>query len=542
MSASVEFNPGRPALRRRFRALPELAKVNAVLLGVFLAALVTLLWPHWRSDPDLSHGFLALPLFLVLLHESRSGTQRFLPPGRARTSLLCVLLAFGLLALCTSGVYAAALDWSHALVAFVLSTSLSLLLAAGLVGFAADGIRLLPLNWSSVVAIVIWPLSAPIPPGSYSRLTIALQLSLTEGVIQTLHLLGIAAVRHGNIIELGTATIGVEDACSGIRSLISCFFAGLFFSATMVRRTRHRVFLIVMSVVLAIVTNFLRSLTLTLLANSGLTISAGLHDATGFAVLGVTAVLLGGLALLLERREPPRQRGVEAEEAFPTARTRATQRLLAAGLGVVAVLAAFFFLNTRPSVRSNLPVPDLAAMLPDSVPGWRVDTAQDLYQFSDTLHTDHLEQRSYFRDRPDALEQITIYLAYWRAGQAPVSLVAMHTPDACWPGSGWVVDRQKSAQPALALPARTLPAAESRFFTSGGYPQYVWFWHLYNGRPITYQDPYSAIALLKIAWHYGFVHDGDQVFVRVSSNRPWSDIAAEPPVTEFFARVRSLGL
>ncbi|HWA85828.1 MAG TPA: exosortase/archaeosortase family protein [Opitutus sp.] len=542
MSASIELSPGKSELRRTFSALPGLVKVNAALLAVFLGVLVALLWPHWRSDPDLSHGFLALPLFLVLLYDSRSGTQRFLPPGRARTTLLGCLLAFGLLAVCASGLYAAALDWSHALVAFVLSVAFALLLAAGVAGFAAEGVRLLPLNWTSLVAIALWPLSAPIPPGSYTRLTIALQLSLPEAVIQTLHLLGIAAVRHGNIIELGSATIGVEDACSGIRSLVSCFFAGLFFSATLVRRPRHRAAIVVLSVVLAIVMNFLRSLTLTLLANSGVSITTRLHDATGFAVLGLTAAILGGLALWLEHREPPRSRAVAPPEKFRAATARPAQRLLAAGLACVAGLAAFFFFNTRPSVRSTLPVPDLAAMLPETVGGWEVDTARDLYQFSDTLRTRFLAQRTYRRERHGGLEQITIYLAYWRAGQAPVSLVAMHTPDACWPGTGWTAIKRTPAQEALELPGRTLPAAESRLFSNSGYPQYVWFWHLYNGRPITYQDPYSTLALLRIAWRYGFIHDGDQVFVRVSSNLPWKEISREPPVTGFFTRVRSLGL
>ena len=63
-----------------------------------------------------------------------------------------------------------------------------------------------------------------------------------------------------------------------------------------------------------------------------------------------------------------------------------------------------------------------------------------------------------------------------------------------------------------------------------------------DGRPIAYENPYSLGELLRIAWRYGFRHNGAQLFVRLSSNRPWSEIADEPLVAEFFARLRPYGL
>jgi hypothetical protein len=171
-----------------------------------------------------------------------------------------------------------------------------------------------------------------------------------------------------------------------------------------------------------------------------------------------------------------------------------------------------------------------------------VRTATDLYQFSATLQTDHLLQRTYLRNTPQGVEQITVYLAYWRAGQAPVSLVASHTPDACWPGSGWELVSGSSGQAQLNVTDRKLAPAEVRLFLAGKFPQYVWFWHLYDGRPIAFRDPYSAKALLQIALHYGFSHEGDQLFVRVSSNRPWSDFSHEPLLAETFRNLQALGL
>jgi len=113
----------------------------------------------------------------------------------------------------------------------------------------------------------------------------------------------------------------------------------------------------------------------------------------GFAVLGVTAALLGGIALLLERRAGPR---------FPGHRRRRRARP-----DIVNFHPAIRHPRARPGLRCFLPrqhpavaadrcpVPNLLAILPAAAPGWRVDTSRDLYQFSDALKTEFLAQRTY---------------------------------------------------------------------------------------------------------------------------------------------------
>ncbi|MEO6876536.1 MAG: exosortase/archaeosortase family protein [Opitutaceae bacterium] len=531
-----------------FASLPTAAKVSVFLLGGLMVSLCALLWPHWLHNPDLSHGLFMPVVFLLLLRESRTGTLRFFPRGGLFTAAFVTLLLGGLLALAAGGLYAAALGWSHDLVAFVLTFALVLLLAAGVAVLASTALRFVPFNWSIVVALILWLLCAPIPPGTYSRLTLSLQLMVSENVLRALHLLGIAASRHGNILELATTSVGIEEACSGVRSLISCIFAGLFFSASLVRRPWSRVLIIGLAAPLALVMNFLRSLTLTLLANSGVSIAGHWHDFTGFAVLGITAALLAGLALLLERKASGQSSAVSSSLAAPTENRfsltpdRAPARLLAISLAIAAALTLFFYANTRPAEHRDAPVPDLAALLPLEAAGWRIGTATNLYQFRDTLQTDHLVQRTYTRMTEHGIEKIIIYLAYWPSGQASVSLVSSHTPDACWPGSGWEAVPVANPRVSLTVGQRTLPLAEARSFESGDFPQNVWFWHLYDGRSITQQNPRSPKELLRLAWHYGFRHEGDQLFVRISSNLPWNDIAQEPLLENVFTRLQPLGL
>jgi exosortase len=529
-----------PAPPRPRTSLPPLARINLVLLAVLITAFSVLLWPQWRHNPELSHGLFMPLIFLLLLHESRTaGPARFLPARGATTVALAGLLAAGLAALATGGLFTAALDWSHALVGFTLACALVLILLAGWLAFASEPVRLVPFNWISFTAIFLWLLCAPIPPGTYMRLTLGLQLWVTRSVLATLHLFGIAAIRDGNLIELAGSTVGVEEACSGVRSLISCVFAGFFFSAALVRRPWARIVVIALAAPLALAMNFFRSLALTLLADRGVDIGHTWHDATGYAVLGVTALLLGGLAWLLARGE---KNGPLASSA-PAARTaRALQPWLAGGLALAVALVVLFVANTR-RIPPAAPVPDLAAIVPAQADGWKVATTGDLYRFADTLQTDHLIQRIYSKPAPDgSLQQVVIYIAYWSAGQAPVSLVASHTPDACWPGAGWVPEPTRAARVNLMVAGRMLPAAEFRIFSGDVYPQRVWFWHLCAGRLIAYEDPHSPRELLRLAWHYGFGLEGEQFFVRISSNCDWAVFTGDPLFREVFSRLQPYGL
>lgn len=528
-----------------FRGLGELPRLGQIAVGLLAAGVIALslrLWPEWRHNPDLSHGMFMPLIFLVLLYEARQGTPRFLPDSRAVRWTLGGLLACGLGSLVAAGLYAASVDWTHPLATLALTTALVSFLGAALVVLSGGGIRAIGCNWPAVAAILLWFLCTPIPPGTYTRLTMALQLWVSESVLRSLHMLGIAAIRHGNVIQLAQTTVGVEEACSGVRSLISCVFAGLFFSATLVRSPLARAAVVIMAVPLALIMNFLRSLTLTLLSNAGVDISGRWHDLTGFAVLGVTAVLLAGLALLLQKLE--RRRTVAEPPASRPLNAPRRQLLALVGAGVIAIaLIVFAAANTRTRPQRDAAAPDLEALLPQSSEGWTVSTADDLFQFRDTLQTDHLAQRTYRRQGTDGrVTEVILYAAYWAPGAAPVSLVASHTPDACWPGSGWTQGKVPEPRVRLTASGRVLPEAEYRLFTYGPVPQHVWYWHLYDGRPIAYRDPYSAIELLRIAWRYGFRHNGDQMFIRISSNRPWAELEREPLLADFASRVQRVGL
>jgi exosortase/archaeosortase family protein len=319
-------------------------------------------------------------------------------------------------------------------------------------------------------------------------------------------------------------------------------FVAFLFSASLVSRPRARAVVIVAAAPLALAMNFIRSLGLTLLANARVDISGFWHDATGFAVLGVTAALLGGLAVGLGAEAPDRPPGGRPASPVSPSRSRAAQASLAAILALAAALVSFYGARTHPVVRRDSSGPDLQAMLPGAPPGWTAFDAHDLSQYSGVLQTDLLSQRVYVSGAGDSRVQVTLYMAYWPPGRIPVSTVDAHTPDACWPAEGWLAKALANPEAGFSVGSRQLAPAEARVFTSMGAQQYVWFWHLYAGRPIPYQNPYSLRELASSAWHYGFRRGGDQLFVSVASNRPWDEIADLAILRQFFANTQPLGL
>ena len=526
--------------------LPKLNVAGWIIVA--LGGLLTVLFcvkmlPEWRDNPDLSHGLFAPVMFLLLLHEGRRRRpERYLEETTGLRVLRGFSIAGSLLFVCVAGLYAAAIEWAHSLVGFSLSLALSGLLLAALLWLSTNRVRALPFNWSTFVAVALWPLCAAIPPGTYSRLTFQLQSMVTEVVLALLHLLGIAASTSGNIIQLAHTSVGVEEACSGVRSLLSCIVAAVFFSATLVRRPWARVLLIALAPPLAFGMNIIRSLGLTLFANAGVDITGRLHDFTGFAVLGVTAVILGGLALWLE--EPPAPTTTETPPPHVSAPSRPWGIL--SGYALACILIGFFALNTRAPTRQARAIPDLENILPRTPAGWEIVQTDDLYRFASILETDHLIQRTYVRHQRQSVTdeplQITVYIAYWSPGQAPVSLVAAHTPEACWPAGGWTQLPSTSAPAPFQLAGRTLPPPEARAFTLSDHFQNVWYWHLYDGRSIPQNDPRSAVTLLKFAWRYGFHTAGEQLFVRFSSNRPWAEIHDDPLLVDIAAKLKPFGL
>lgn len=156
---------------------------------------------------------------------------------------------------------------------------------------------------------IIWLLSIPLFNALHLSISTFLMNQVAVVVFQTFDVLGFAIAREGSILHLPAGDVGVEDACSGIRSLTACLFAGSFLGAVYFNELWKKVFMVATAMLFAFINNIFRSLFLTGWAYSngpdalnshvflfGMDLG-NIHDFTGWVVLGLTVL---GLLLCIQ--------------------------------------------------------------------------------------------------------------------------------------------------------------------------------------------------------------------------------------------------
>lgn len=148
--------------------------------------------------------------------------------------------------------------------------------------------------------VLVWLVSAPMVSAVEIQLNLFLLRKVVTVVAFVFNTLGMPVEQQGNVLVLVlvNGSVGVEDACSGVRSLTGCLFAGSFLAAVYLDRLWKKIALVVSSMLFAFLTNLLRSLFLTGWAYryGQRAIEGAVHDIAGYAVLGLT---VAGLLCLL---------------------------------------------------------------------------------------------------------------------------------------------------------------------------------------------------------------------------------------------------
>lgn len=149
-----------------------------------------------------------------------------------------------------------------------------------------------------IFPVCVWLISAPLVSAVESQISLFLLRKVVTVVAFVFDVLGYPVEQQGNVLMLPKGPVGVAEACSGIRSLTACLFAGSFLGAMFFDRFWKKVFLVVAAMFFAFVMNLARSLFLTgwAYAYGPEAINGTVHDTAGYAVLGLTC--LGLLALV----------------------------------------------------------------------------------------------------------------------------------------------------------------------------------------------------------------------------------------------------
>src|SRR5262245_42647724 len=121
---------------------------------------------------------------------------------------------------------------------------------------------------------------------------------------ETAMLLGTPAQVEGNLIRVSNGLVGVNEACSGIRSFQTSLMIGLLFGEVKRLSVLRRLALVVCAVVIALFANFLRAVFLVRVAATETLSEVGRwHDIAGYSIIALVFVATLAFAYLLGRRK-----------------------------------------------------------------------------------------------------------------------------------------------------------------------------------------------------------------------------------------------
>ncbi len=332
-----------PARQKRNLGLGSLAmsstwnQLRATVPASFLAALglgagflVFVAWDQshwWRIKEDYSFGWL-VPFFVAFVVYDRwprisAALAACAAPGSPRASgvgrwvlrvLVGGVLTVGVLMFLLGAFYRAGAGTSQpgtlALTLGAVGILLPLLFLNAPEPVAADGSPLPRPDAAGAVSLfhdarvrlaalflfptLVWLVSAPMVSAVETQVNLLLLRRVVVVVAFVFDMLGIAIEQQGNVLALPNGNVGVEDACSGIRSLTGCLFAGSFLAAVFLDSLPRKIALVTSALLLAFLTNLARSLFLTAWAYQygPHAIEGTVHDVAGYAVLGLTVVSL----------------------------------------------------------------------------------------------------------------------------------------------------------------------------------------------------------------------------------------------------------
>ena len=282
---------------RSRKAKPELLYLNLLFLGLLWGDLIRVLKLEWTIDDQYQFGFLVPFICVYLLYlrwEDRPECDpvRFLGAG---TVLLyaAVLSLYPLKAIYEANPDWRLVFWAHALIVYG-STLVIIFLWGG-----KPWVRHFALALAIMLFTVPWPtrLEQPLVQG-LMRMVAAL-------TVDVLNLLGILAIQKGNVIQMVNGMVGIEEACSGVRSfqstLMTAYFLGEFYRF----RFNLRVMLIAVGTILSFVLNIIRTLVLTgVTYKMGPGIMENWHDPVGHLVAVAAFGIMMIIAWRIRKRLP----------------------------------------------------------------------------------------------------------------------------------------------------------------------------------------------------------------------------------------------
>jgi exosortase len=259
-----------------------MAVVSAVL-GWAYAPNIASLVRTWNREPDYSHGFLVIPIALVILWKTWPTDPEASPRPWLPGWLLVIL---GL-----------ALRYSFREQGKEWSETATLFLVIGGLGLARLGWRSMLRTWPAFAFLIFL---FPLPPQVNTTLSQPLQSLATWCACSLLRLTGLWVMPEGNVIMVGNQRLEVAAACNGLSMLMS-LAATVAATASLVPMANWKRIILLPSIIpIALGSNVLR-ITATAWCYHKFGAEVGskyAHDAAGWLMMP-TAMILVGLELAI---------------------------------------------------------------------------------------------------------------------------------------------------------------------------------------------------------------------------------------------------
>ncbi len=437
---------------------PTRARVHvdlAITLATF-AVLWLLLWRHlsgeWSMNEQYNYGwfvpFFAAYLFWLRWEDKPKGGGREAKGGQF---FLLFTVAFLLLLLLPLRVFEIGnpdwrpLGWIHALIVVALTY-----IYIGAIGGSAWVRHFgFPIAFTLVAVPWISPIEQPIVQ--------ELMRAVAAAAAETMTLFGIPTQLEGNLIRVPTGLVGVNEACSGVRSLQTSIMIGLLFGELRRLSILRRVVLIAGAIAIALVANFARTLALVWIAASrGTEQSEHWHDVAGYLI--VVFVFVG--TMVLASKLTTANAGGSPEKSRDLPFVGLGSSIFAAALVwmiLVEVAAASWYRaheqNLAPSARWEV-------RWPEAAPGFRELKIPE--GIRSTLRFDRGREVMWRESAASpAAATYLLYFFKWQPRRSTILRARAHRPDICLPAAGW---RQTADEGIRSYPVNDTFALPLRHF------------------------------------------------------------------------------
>ena len=288
--------------------------------------------------------------------------------------------------------------------------------------------------------------------------------------------LGIPAIQHGNVIEVATGVVGIDDACSGIRSFQATLMISLFLGEWLRLTRGWRAVLVLAGFLFSLLFNLARLLLLVWVASrDGVAAASRWHDPAGVLILlGCFSGLWFLAQALAKKKAPPAPRSplpvpVSPQPPSTIQHPASSIQLRPLVSGFLFHLSAFVFLSVwilfvEIGVEAWYRVRE--ARLPAPVT-WNIawpanPTMKDVPLAHDARRILRFDAGQNRRWQADGCSWQAVFLR-WNPGSVAARLTANHTPEVCLSCAGYRFTGQSGLQ---ILKTRGLPLP-FRFYQVG---------------------------------------------------------------------------